>query len=186
MVKNDVLNAITTWTEWASKDENKRYDIALLKIWIQFEKFIAELFVTYATGNQSEEGFTPTLKLRFVDESQLNVFLREGNRTYIDYPTQIKRLSKYIFDNDPFDVIFLNATINNAYAQIISIRNYIAHESGEAKTKMIKNCFGGREDHFKEPNEYLLSNERTTNNTYYTYYVDIIKSAVQLLVNPPQ
>lgn len=186
MVKNDILCAIATWTEWANEVGNKRYDIALLKIWIQFEKFIAELFVTYATGNRSEVGFSPSLKLKFSDETQLNVFLREGNRTYIDYPTQIEKLSKHIFDKDPFDIIFLDATIHNTYLQIISIRNYIAHESGEAKAKMIKTCFGGRDEHFREPNDYLLAIKRSSNSSYYTYYVDTIKHMVELLIDPPQ
>lgn len=186
MVTNDIVNSVTTWTSWASKPENNRYDIALLKIWIQFEKFMAELFITYATGNLSEAGFAPTLKLRFADESQLNVFLREGNRTYIEYPTQIKKLSKHIFNNDPFDVIYLDSTISNAYNQIISLRNYIVHESGESKEKMIRACFGGRADRFKEPNDYLLSKERSTSKTYYTFYTDIIKDAAKLLINPPQ
>lgn len=57
MVTNDILNAITLWTDWANKPENKRYDIALFKIWIQFEKFMADLFINYATGNSSEVGF---------------------------------------------------------------------------------------------------------------------------------
>ncbi len=186
MITNDVLNSITTWTEWAGKPENNRYDIALLKIWIQFEKFIGDLFVTYSTGQQSEKGFSPNLKLRFVDEEQLNIFLREGNHTYVDYPAQIKKLSKHIFSNDPFDVLFADATTYTAYNQIVSIRNYIAHESGEAKIKMIKTCFGGNESHFKEPNDYLLTKERSTNSTYYTYYTNIIKNATLLLVDPPQ
>lgn len=186
MVSSDITTTITEWTAWASIPNNNRYDIALLKIWIQFEKFMAELFIRYATGNESEEGFLPKLKLKFCDEEQLNVFLRDGNRTYIDFPTQIKKLSKHIFENDPFEVIFLDANISNAYNQIIAIRNYIAHESGEAKSKMIRTCFGGRDDLFKLPNDFLLSKERSTNKTYYSYYTEIIANAAKLLVNPPQ
>ena len=186
MVTNDIINSIEIWTNWASKPENRRYDIALFKVWIQFEKFMAELFVTYATGNASEAGFSPNLKLRFTDESHLNAFLRDGNRTYVDYPSQIKKLSKHIFVNNPFDVIFLDTTIYNAYNQIISIRNYVAYESGESKNKFISTCFGGNANHFKEPNEFLLIKERTTNKTHYTYYIEIIKSTVLLLINPPQ
>lgn len=185
MKASDISESIRTWTAWARADNNNQYDIALLKIWIQFEKFMAELFVTYATGATSEEGFSPNLKLRFTDEEQLNVFLRDGNRTYIDYPAQIKKLSKHIFLKDPFDVIFLDADTNDAYCQIVALRNYIVHESGEAKTKMIKVCFGGREDHFKAPNDFLLTRHRT-NKTYYTYYIDKIDSIAKLLVNPPQ
>ena len=186
MVTNDILNAITLWTDWANKPENKRYDIALFKIWIQFEKFMADLFINYATGNSSEVGFKPSLKLCFSDESHLNVFLREGNRTYVEYPTQIKKLSKHIFTKDPFDVIFSDNNISNAYNQIIAIRNYIAHVSGESKAKLIKTCFGGRDEKFKEPNDFLQSKEKSTNHTYYTYYIDIIKNVAQLLINPPE
>lgn len=186
MVTNDIINSIETWTAWASKPENHRYDIALFKVWIQFERFMSELFVAYATGNTSEAGFSPNLKLHFIDESHLNAFLRDGNHTYVDYPSQIKKLSKHIFVNNPFDVIFLDATIYNAYNQIISIRNYVAHESGESKNKFINTCFGGNINHFKEPNEFLLMKERTTNKTHYTYYIEIIKSTVHLLVAPPQ
>ena len=186
MITNDIINSIELWTEWANKPENHRYDIALLKVWIQFEKFISELFVTYATGNGSETGFKPNLKLRFIDETHLNAFLRDGNRTYVDYPSQIKKLSKHIFINNPFDVIFLDTTIYNAYNQIISIRNYVAHESGESKNKFLSTCFGGNINHFKEPNDFLLTKERTTGKAYYTYYVETIKNAIQLLVDPPQ
>lgn len=184
MTKSDINTAINEWTTWAST--SGRYDIALLKIWIQFEKFIAELFVAYSTGNESEEGFVPTLNLQFSNAEQLNVFLREGNRTYVDYPTQIKKLSKHIFANNPFDVIFLDSTTNSAYNQIIAIRNYIAHESGEARSKMINLCFGGVESKFKEPNEFLLTKEKETKQSYYTYYTTIINNTAALLVNPPE
>ena len=186
MITNDINTAITEWTMWASTSTNARYDVALLKIWIQFEKFMGELFISYATGNASEEGFLPTLKLQFSSAEHLNVFLREGNRTYVDYPTQIKKLSKHIFINNPFDVIFVDTTTNTAYNQIVAIRNYIAHESGEAKAKMINVCFSGDERKFKEPNDFLLTKEKQTNQSYYTYYTNIIKNAAALLVNPPQ
>ena len=92
MTSNDISQAITQWTEWASKPDNQRYDIALLKIWIQFEKFVGELFVTYSIGGTSEAGFSPTLKVRFYNEEHLNAFLRNGNHTYIDYLSQVQKL----------------------------------------------------------------------------------------------
>lgn len=186
MITNDINRAITEWTTWASTNADGRYDIALLKIWIQFEKFIGELFVSYATGRASEEGFLPTLKLHFSSAEHLNAFLREGNRTYVDYPTQIQRLSKHIFENDPFDVIFVDSTTSTAYNQLVAIRNYIAHESGEAKAKMINKCFSGDEKKFKEPNEFLLTKEKETKQSYYSYYTNIIRNTAALLVNPPQ
>ena len=185
MTSNDIISAVTHWTNWASITNNQRYDIALLKIWIQFEKFVGELFVTYAIGGTSETGYAPALKVRFCNEEHLNAFLRDGNRTYIDYLSQVQKLSKHIFVNNPFDVIFADITFNTVYCQIVAIRNYIAHESGEAKSKMIKTCFGGNDSHFKEPQDYLLKRECSTGNTYYTFYTDAIKNMATLLASPP-
>lgn len=186
MTTNDIQNSISTWTAWAVANSNTGFDIALLKIWIQFEKFIAELFVNYATGIPSEEGFLPTLNLQFSSPEQLNVFLREGTKKYVDYPKQIEKLSKHIFANDPFSVIFQDTYNKNAYDQIVAIRNYIAHESAEAKIRMTKLCFGGNESRFKEPNEYLRSIPQGQSQSYYVYFTQKINDIASLLVNPPQ
>ena len=186
MTTNDIKETINIWNEWANKPEVKRYDIALFKIWIQFEQFLAELFVAYATGNPSEKNFYPNLKICFNDEAHLNAFLREGNKKYIEYLDKIEKLSKHIFNKDPFDIIFADSINKNAFEQMKSIRNYIAHESGEAKAKLINKCFSGNSNNFLEPNEFLLRKEPSSKNTYYTYYTDIIKNIVDLLVDPPE
>ena len=46
MTTNEIKTTITTWNNWASNPHVQRYDIALLKIWIQFERFISELIIT--------------------------------------------------------------------------------------------------------------------------------------------
>lgn len=186
MTSKDIFNEMNKWIDWASKEEVKRYDIALLKIWIQLEKFISELFVNYAIGGQSETGYHPKLKLNFKDEQQLNAFLRDTNRTYVDYVTKIAKLSKYIFDDDPFSIaIYDDVNHNCAYVEIFSIRNYIAHESGEAKIKYIKTCFGNNQNNFKEPNDYLQSIKKSTKKSYFTYYIDTIRDIVAVLIQPP-
>lgn len=184
MVSNDVNKAISYWTEWASKPDVQRYDIALFKIWIQFERFIGELFVTYATGNSSEKGYSPELKIKFQDGEHFNALMRPKNGKYIDYLDMIETLSKHIFKNNPFEVILGMETEKVAYNQMKLIRNYVAHESNDAKKKLINACFGGREDKFVEPNDFLKSREKSTKNTYYTYYIDIIKTILDLLIDP--
>ena len=183
MVINDVKSAITFWTDWAVKPEVQRYDIALFKIWIQFERFLGHLFVTYATGNTSETGYSPGLKITFQDEEHFNVFMREGTKQYIEYLNKIEKLSNHIFTDNPFDIILADTNFNPAFEQMKAIRNYIAHESGEAKRKLINTCFNGNEDKFKEPNEFLKAKEKTTGDTYYTYYIKVIENTADLLVN---
>lgn len=78
--KSEILENIDTWVRWSS--EKEIYDVALLKIWIQFEKYLGQLFTTYCLGGQSETGFQPRLKIQFQDEIQFNAFMREGNKAY--------------------------------------------------------------------------------------------------------
>ena len=181
MTVEEINNSIEYWTNWAACDGNKRYDIALMKIWVQFEKFISEIFVNYSIGIPSESGYLPKRVIEFKSELQLNVFLRPENKTYIDYPAQIKKLSKHIFDEDPFDVIFLDCNNNVTYQNIMAIRNYVAHESGESKNKLIKNLFAGRAELFVEPSVFLLKKEKNSKTTYYAFYVQFIRDISRLL-----
>ena len=177
----DINSSIDYWTNWASIDSNQRYDVALMKIWVQFEKYVASVFVDYCLGRPSENGYLPERKIEFQTETQLNAFLRAENKSYVDYPAQIKKLSKHIFENDPFDIIFLDVNNNVIYENIIAIRNYVAHESAEARKKLIKNIYAGRDENFVEPVDFLMRRERSTNLTYYTYYTKFVSNIAQLL-----
>ena len=178
MTTSEIKTAISEWSTWACNPQVQRYDIALLKIWILFERFVSELVVTYSTGQPSEKGYSPTLKIQFQDEEQFNAFMREGNKKYVEYLAKIEKLSKHIFVTDPFDVIFLDATNKTAYEQLKALRNYIAHESGEAKLKLINLCFSGDATKFVEPNDFLVLRENSSKTTYYTYYTTIIQNII--------
>ncbi|MBR4696748.1 MAG: hypothetical protein IKO94_11785 [Selenomonadaceae bacterium] len=182
MKSNDVMAAIEEWTAWASKPETNCYDVALLKIWISFEHFLGELFVNYAIGNASETGYHPKLKIQFQDEEHFNVFMREKNTMYIEYLEKIEKLSRHIFYDNPFDVLLLDADNKRVFAQLKALRNYIVHESGSAKRKVIDICFSGDERRFMEPNKFLLSKEPSTRTSYYTYYTTMISNIVQAVI----
>ena len=179
--KSEILENIDTWVIWAS--EKEIYDVALLKIWIQFEKYLGQLFTSYCLGNKSETGFQPQLKLRFQDESQFNAFMRERNKTYIEYVGKIESLSKHIFETNPFDII-LATDYKIDFEQMKYLRNYIAHESEESRRKLLNKCFDGQEVKFKEPNDYLKSFNKSAGMTYFTYYTKQIKDIIELLVSP--
>ena len=185
MTSKEVMLAITEWSSWASQPEVKRYDIALLKIWIQLERFLSDLFLQYATGKTSERGYVPNLILKFISEEQFNAFMREGNRQYIDYLDKIEKLSKHIFEDNPFEILTSDAEIKPAFEQIKAIRNYTAHESVSAKRKYINACFCGDERKYKEPNEYLQLKEETTKTPYFSYYVSIISQIIEWVISDP-
>lgn len=184
MLRSEFRESTTKWTEWASSHDSSGYDIALFKIYIQFEKFIGELFVNYIIGNSSESGYKPELKIQFENEEHANVFLRPFSEKYIDYPKQIERLSSHIFKTDPFFILFSDAHYAGIYKQVISIRNFIAHESTESKKKYIQACFGGEEDKFLNPDDYLKSIKKGTAVSYYTFFINALIEMADLLDSP--
>lgn len=184
MLLSEFNSKITYWNEWAARDNCGQFDIALFKIWIQFEMFCSELFANYCLGISSETGYQPPLNINFHSEELLNVFLRERGKNYIDYFAKIE-LSKHIFKNNPFDILLVDQKYKTVCDQIKSIRNYIAHESTEAKNKYINLCFSGNPKQFLEPNDYLLKKEASTKLSYYAYYTQCLVEISGLLVNPP-
>ena len=183
MIGKEVKDAIEEWTIWAVNSEVPRYDIALLKIWIKFERFLSDLFITYSLGQPSETGYLPKLRIQFQSEEQFNAFMIEGNKKYIEYIDKIDKLSKHIFENDPFDILHSDLKYKNAMEEIKALRNYIAHESIEAKRKVINTCFSGSEKKFLEPNDYLKSKEKNTKDSYYTYYTSCVSEIIELITN---
>ena len=83
MHSDEIRNTIENWTEWAKSTNN--YDIALLKIWIKFEKYLGEVFINYSLGNASERQYLPELKICFEDETQFSAFMLEGSKKYVEY-----------------------------------------------------------------------------------------------------
>lgn len=179
MLQSNFSESVDKWTEWAN--ETKCFDIALLKIWVQFENFVSDLFVNYSIGVSSERSYFPERKLEFENEEHLNAFLKEGNKKYIEYFDKISNLSKHIFVDNPFDVM-LATDYYNIVEQIKTIRNYVAHESNEAKSKFINKCLSGNGNKFTNINDFLLSKNKSENCSYFSFYITKLLELSELLI----
>ena len=100
------------------------------------------------------------------------------NKKYIDYLSKITNLSKHFFKDNPFSLILEEAENKTAIEQIKSIRNYVAHESGEALSKMKTIC--NINSNFSNVNDFLKSFKKNTGQTYYT---NIINNIVELIID---
>lgn len=158
------------------------YEASFFKIYVKFEVFLSDVFENYCVGIKSDKEYCPERKLKFEDKEHLRAVLR-GDRQYIEYIKKIESLSKYIFVDNPFNVLFDVADNLTLMNQMIALRNYIAHESGESRVKYIKTCLGNGQ--FIEPYEYLLKRNRATSKSNYTIYVDKIIELSYLILEPP-
>ena len=112
------------------------YPLGFFGIFIKFQNCIYAQFEQYCLGEKSSQEFLPKRKHIFNDEIELRKFLGAKNKDYIDYNDRISSLSQYIFESNPFDNLSYLSPLS--YQQLIDVRNYIAHESGSTKSKLMK------------------------------------------------
>ncbi|HHD2602129.1 hypothetical protein P5F04_07555 [Clostridium perfringens] len=174
-----------TKKENENKINNRIYEIAIFKIFVKFEVFLSNMFIIYATGNASGSGYIAKRKLNFIDESHLKAVLKSNNK-FIDYSDKIVSLSKHIFEDkkNPFDLIFLDSDYQNYYNKIKALRNYIAHESDESKTKYIKEVLCNK--NFIEPYEHLTQINKRSSKSNYSIYVEKIREMTEIIYSPSE
>lgn len=177
---------VEQWNSWAIQPHNKHFDIAILKIWIQFERSIGVLFNCYILGNKSSENYCPERLLHFDSISQYKKLTSRSNEKYIDYLKHSKEKSKLIFKpkDNPFETIFMSEPFSIVINAVQALRNYIVHESQEAKRKYINTCLGGTDKENINPNKHLQQMKKKVNKTYFTYYTEILVEAIRYCENP--
>ncbi len=183
MAENDLLKAyITQCGANLSSSTPLLYEASFFKIYVKFEVFLADMFKSYCIGTVNSNGYCPQRKLAFANEEQLDAVLK-GDKQYVDYLKKIESLSKHIFIDNPFNVIFDVADNSTYLNQMMALRNYIAHESSESRNKYIKTCLPNQA--FVEPCDFLMSRNRRNAKSYYTIYIDkIIEISDLILENP--
>ncbi len=154
---SEIKQKIQELNAWAR--DTDCYDIALFRIWLIFEKYLIEKFIQYSIGETGDVQ-SITYKIKFLDKEHLSYFLK-GDRTFVEYLGKIEKLSKHIFENNPFTIIIDDATHSKIYNELKTIRNQVAHDSDESRTKFFKDClFSRQSDKELGVNEYL---KRDTN-----------------------
>lgn len=182
-MENDELKSfINNCNEKLSPTLPILYEASFFKIYVKFEVYLSNIFENYCIGMQSSKGYCPERKLTFIDKEHLRVILR-GDRQYVDYIKKIEMLSKHIFVDNPFNIVFDVADNLTILNQMITLRNYIAHESGEAKIKYIKTCLGNGQ--FIEPPIYLTKRNRRTSKSIYTTYIEKIIEISDMILERP-
>lgn len=190
MINSIVHNEINFWNSEIEKLDSpneKIYELAYFKIFVKFEVLVSELFINYSIGHDSPLvlNYTPSRILNFTDKKHLAGILSTSNSNYIDYFNKAITSSKYIFrDNqDPFSLVFNSSSYSTYYSQMKDIRNYIAHESNEAKKKYHKNVIHLHND-FIEPSHYLAKKNRGQSKTNYSIFIEKITEMTEILLNP--
>lgn len=182
MENDNLKNYIDMCNKKLNPDVPELYEIFFFKVYVKFEVYLSQIFEDYCIGVCSGKGYCPKRKLNFTDKEHLRAVLK-GDKQYMDYIKKIESLSKHIFVDNPFDLIFQVADNNTIFNQMIALRNYIAHESLESKKRYVDTCLGGGQ--FIEPHKYLAKVNRRKSKSNYTLYMDKIREISEMILEEP-
>jgi hypothetical protein len=190
MDNSEILSEINLWRVELQNRNNfdNLIELAFFKIFIKFEKYLSQIFIHYATGKKSKLQYKTKRKLGFTTPDQLyNIIKGGGERNHVDIPKLISNgISPHIFRDgyDPFALIFNDVEFTSNYRKMILIRNYIAHESDESRSKYVDSVLRSFNiQSFIPVNEFLMKNKRN-GVTYYTYFINILIDYSNILLNP--
>ncbi|EKT3964611.1 hypothetical protein AAIP55_002080 [Flavobacterium psychrophilum] len=186
MNNQELINEIDKWDGVFLSNttiDPSLYELAFFKVFIKFEKFLSDCFENYAIGSSSSSGYSPIRRLNFDDLSHLNKVIKKENRSFVNHFEVIKNISDCFFIDNPFDIIKTDPTYTTIINQMKIIRDYIAHESLAARNKYVMNILNNRP--FIEPHQHLLQTKRGTANSFYSYYIDSIKTISNFIINTP-
>lgn len=166
------------------KDEQSQLlaEIIFFKLFVKFEAMISKAFYAYCIGVISPTGYTPNRKLNFDDEIHLKAVIKKNNNDFLDNIDTVARLSKHIFNQDPFECITSSTTYSGHISKMQAIRNYVAHESPASKRKYEDTCLSNNS--FIPPGEFLLKINRRVSKTHFTIFIDAMKEIISLIENP--
>ena len=164
------------------------HQFAIMRLYSLFEKFIEDIFLDYCylKKDYSKRKLIRKIDFNVTSRDEVKKFFlvnKAGRTIYIEPYKTLTLFRELIFDigNDPFAFIFINATFADVIREIISIRNYIAHESEESKTTYIKDCLYSRP--FIDVNTFLLTKRNTKNaNTNFAHYFETVFMIVDTLL----
>ena len=184
MSSAELINSVVYWNEWLAGSKKRHYDIAIFKIWIQFERTLGELFETYLLGNRSIKNYCPNRRLDFSDIGQYKALAGTGK--YLDHLKHSKEKSKLIFEqhDNPFEAVYNDLVLSKIIDEVYAIRNYIAHESPEAKVRFKNVCLGGASSPDIAPNDFLQRMRKREEKINYTYYTEKLVEIIEYFEDP--
>lgn len=178
-----LLEEIEFWKSKISPTNPEILELAFFKIFIKFEKFISDIFISYSIGNDSCENYCPNRKLNFTNEDHLNAVLKKENKSFVNHYDAVFKLSEHIFIDNPFEILSTDANFCSDILNMKTIRDYIAHESSHSRRLYYERVLNSQ--NFIKPYEFLNKKKKSKSISYYTHYIELMKTSTDYIIKGP-
>jgi len=160
------------------------FEVSFLKIYIAWEKFIENSFVSYARGAKNSKGrnITCFLKPNTTDITYKIINFGQAYSTW-SYDKLMKKANVFFKNGEPYAQAL--RPMSSQLKDIQKIRNRIVHSS-EHSEEDFKTLIRSKIRHAPPkitPGEFLGKIESGTNLTFFQYYTDFLGLAAEEIVN---
>lgn len=178
-----LIDEIEFWKSKISPSNPEILELAFFKIFIQFEKFVSDIFISYSVGNNSSENYCPNRKLSFLNEEHLNAIIKKENKSFVNHYDAVFKLSEHIFVDNPFEILSTDVNFCSEILNMKTIRDYIAHESSHSRRLYCERVLNSQ--NFIKPSEFLNKKKKSKSISYYSYYVDLMRKSSEYIIKGP-
>ncbi|QDK69894.1 hypothetical protein [Lactococcus protaetiae] len=173
----DLFQEIEKWKNLIQNNP-EIIELAFFKIFVKFENLYTKMIPEYAIGNSSKLGKHEKLKMQFSDYDHLK---KMTNVSYFEINSRMKIIVEQIFEKDNCFELIQQDSEWSFFQDCKYLRNFIAHESDEAKREYISHSLHHKD--FLEPKDYLLKkNRQKGGQSNYDRFVKMIKNFATVLV----
>jgi len=155
------------------------YELSFLRIFLAWEWFIENTFVSYMLGKKTDKGYSPKLYVKPLDRNHAYNFVKEG-RDYADWlsPDVVIRKARLFFrDGEPYRDALMS--IIGDIQDMKTLRNSIVHMSAGPREKfetLVRNKLGYVKTP-TTPGEFLATPVKGKSLLYVTYFSNQLELA---------
>ena len=161
------------------------YELSFLKIFLAWEWFVENTFISYMLGKKTNKGYGPKTYVKPIDQHHAYNFVKRKGRDYADWTnpsTVIEKSTLFFEDGKPYKDTF--GSIIGEMQNMKTIRNAIVHMSTKSR-ESFETLIRNKLEYAKmgiTPGEFLFTTIKGKNLSYITYYGDQMEVASERIV----
>jgi hypothetical protein len=155
-------------------------ELAFLRCFLAWENFLEEMFMAYAQGQAAPGGTVFPSYLSAPTQVKTRAIVRGERRAFVSWAdaSQVTARAKMYFeDGEPFDTVL--GTAGTALADMVTVRNRIAHRGGTAAEKfltLVRQRLGSVQPGMS-PGRFLLGPGTNPANRRIDEYLTVLRTA---------
>lgn len=160
------------------------FELAFLKIFIAWERFLENTFIRYLCGTSSLSGRKPirTVSARYLADALIVISGDRGYADWVSVDVIVGRANRFFDSGEPYSTPIQSAATD--LTNMRRIRNHIVHHSNKSRddfNNMLVSIYGFRPQGMST-GRFLRQRTSVNNKQHIQEYTDVLQSVANMIV----